>query len=137
MMSRVRSRDSRAELALRRALHQRGVRYRLHARDVFGHPDLVIRRLRLAVFVDGDVWHGNPEELRRRRRATLADLFPTRTQWWVDKIERNVARDHEVTERLRSDGWTVVRVWEHDVLTDPDAAADRVAAAVRDARERL
>jgi DNA mismatch endonuclease (patch repair protein) len=130
MMARVRHKDSRAELALRRALHAAGLRYRLHAPDVTGRPDLVIRSRRLAVFVDGDLWHGNPEEVRRRGRQTLADLFPTRTEWWVAKIERTMARDREVTSALREQGWTVVRLWEHDVLRDPDGCARRVLAAV-------
>lgn len=126
MMSRVRHKDSKAELALRRALHAAGVRYRLHAPDVTGRPDLVIRSRRLAVFVDGDLWHGNPDEVRRRGRESLADVFPTRTQWWVAKIERTMQRDREVTEALRAAGWTVVRFWEHDVLRDPSGCAEQV-----------
>lgn len=128
MMAAVRSKDSKAELALRRALHARGMRYRLHARDVTGHPDLVIRSRRLAVFVDGDMWHGN--EHRRRGLASLADLFPTRTDWWVAKIERNMQRDQEVNARLAADGWRVVRLWESEVLSDPQRAADRVLMAM-------
>jgi DNA mismatch endonuclease (patch repair protein) len=130
MMSRVRNKDSRAELALRRALHAAGLRYRLHAPDVLGRPDLVIRSRRLAVFVDGDLWHGNPDEVRRRGRESLADLFPTRTEWWVAKIERTVERDREVTAGLREQGWTVVRLWEHDILRDPDGCARSVLDAV-------
>lgn len=128
MMAAVRGKDSKAELALRRALHARGLRYRLHARDVFGHPDLVIRSRRLAVFVDGDMWHGN--EHRRRGLASLADLFPTRTEWWVAKIQRNMRRDQEVNDRLKSEGWTVVRIWESEVLQDPQKTADKVLAAL-------
>ncbi|HTK67363.1 MAG TPA: very short patch repair endonuclease [Pseudonocardia sp.] len=131
MMSRVRNKDSRAELALRRALHAAGLRYRLHAPDVLGRPDLVIRSRRLAVFVDGDLWHGNPDEVRRRGRESLADLFPTRTEWWVAKIERTVERDREVTAGLREQGWTVVRLWEHDILRDPDGCARSVLDAVK------
>src|SRR5215469_2724738 len=118
MMAAVRSKDSKAELALRRELHARGVRYRLHASDVPGRPDLVIRSRRLAVFVDGDMWHGNPEEVRRRGRENLAELFPSRTEWWVAKIERTMARDREGTESLRREGWTVIRLWDHDVLAE-------------------
>lgn len=130
MMSRVRNKDSKAELALRRALHATGVRYRLHAGDVPGRPDLVIRSRRLAVFVDGDLWHGNPEEVRRRGRDSLAELFPSRTEWWVAKIERTMARDREVTATLQAAGWTVVRLWEHDVLRDPVASAQVVREAL-------
>jgi DNA mismatch endonuclease, patch repair protein len=129
MMAAVRNKDSKAELCLRRALHAAGFRYRLHAGDVPGRPDIVIRSRHLAVFVDGDMWHGNPEEVRRRGRKNLADLFPSRSEWWVAKIERNIARDREVTERLRREGWTVVRLWEHDVLADPDGAARIVLQA--------
>jgi DNA mismatch endonuclease (patch repair protein) len=82
------------------------------------------------VFVDGDLWHGNPEEIRRRGRDSLADLFPTRTDWWVAKIERTVARDREVTEALERSGWTVIRLWEHDVLRDPTGSAETVRQAV-------
>jgi DNA mismatch endonuclease (patch repair protein) len=139
MMSAVRNKDSKAELALRRALHSSGFRYRLHAGDVPGRPDLVVRSRRLAVFVDGDLWHGNPEEVRRRGRDNLADLFPSRTEWWVAKIERNMARDREVTDQLRRQGWTVVRLWEHDVLSDPEGSARRVletAGAIEKGRKR-
>lgn len=128
MMAAVRSKDSKAELALRRALHARGLRYRLHARDVTGHPDLVIRSRRLAVFVDGDMWHGN--EHRRRGLANVADLFPTRTEWWVAKIERNIRRDQQVNAELTAQGWAVVRIWESDILRDPQQAADKVLAAL-------
>lgn len=130
IMASVRSKDSKAELCLRRALHAAGLRYRLHAADVLGRPDIVIRSRRLAVFVDGDMWHGNPEEARRRGRDSLADLFPSRTDWWIAKIERNIARDREVTEKLQSEGWTVVRLWEHDVLADPGGGARVVLEAI-------
>lgn len=126
MMAQVRGRDSRAELALRRALHAKGMRYRLHAKDVLGRPDIAVRSRKIAIFVDGDLWHGNPEEARRRGRSSLAELFPSRTEWWVSKIERNRARDQHVTTRLKADGWTVIRVWEHDILADPEVAAQSV-----------
>lgn len=126
-MARVRSKDSKAELALRRALHARGFRYRLHGKDVLGRPDIVNRSRRLAIFVDGDMWHGN--EHNRRGLASLAELFPSRTEWWVAKIEANMRRDREVTTTLREQGWTVIRLWESDILADPTAAAQRVLDA--------
>lgn len=126
IMSRVRSRDTRPELALRRAVHARGGRYRVHATDIPGRPDLLVRSRKVAVFVDGDLWHGNPAEWRRRRRDSLAAMFPTNTEWWVSKIERNVARDRDVDQQLRELGWRVLRLWASDVLADPDHAADQV-----------
>lgn len=131
MMSRVKSKNTKPELALRRVLHAAGMRYRLHPSDVPGKPDLVIRGRRLAVFVDGDLWHGNPAEWQRRGRDSLADLFPTRTDWWVAKIERTRARDVQVNAELRQAGWIVVRVWESDLRDDPQAAAAPVLEAWR------
>jgi DNA mismatch endonuclease (patch repair protein) len=133
IMSKVRSKDTKAELALRRVLHAHGVRYRVHARDLIGCPDLVNRSKRVAVFVDGDMWHGNPAEPFRRGRESFADLFPTRTEWWVAKIERNKARDAEVTAALTKAGYRVIRLWERVVLADPQAAAVPVLAALRGA----
>lgn len=129
IMAKVRSKDSKAELALRRALHTRGFRYRLHGKDVLGRPDIVNRSRKLAVFVDGDLWHGN--EHHRRGLASLAELFPTRTQWWVAKIEANMRRDREVTSTLRAQGWTVIRLWASDILADPDTAAQHVLDVTR------
>lgn len=133
MMSRVRNKDSQAELLLRRQLHRRGIRYRLHAPDVLGRPDIVIRSLRVAVFVDGDFWHGN--EHHRRGLRHLEDLFPSNTDWWVAKIKRNVERDQEVTAQLRAQGWTVVRLWGSEVLASSDAAAERVRTEIQRARK--
>jgi DNA mismatch endonuclease (patch repair protein) len=131
MMAAVRSKDSRAELALRKALHRQGLRFRLHAPDVEGRPDIVIRSKRLAVFADGDMWHGNAWRLRGLNR--LEDMFPTNTEFWTKKIRRNMERDREVTQRLAEKGWTVVRLWESDILANPDEAAQRVLKALADA----
>jgi DNA mismatch endonuclease (patch repair protein) len=129
MMATVRSKNSKAEIALRRALHARGVRYRLHSADLEGRPDIVIRSSKLAIFVDGDMWHGNA--WRVRGLSELADMFPTNTQWWVDKIQRTMERDVEVTQVLSANGWTVIRLWESDVLSSPDSAATRVIEQLR------
>jgi len=123
-MAAVKNKDSKAELALRRELHRRGLRYRLHPPDLPGRPDLVMPRYRLVVFVDGDFWHGNAWRLRELTR--FEDQFPTNTEFWVAKIRRNMQRDAEVTAALRAAGWRVMRVWESEILADPIAAADQV-----------
>ncbi len=129
-MAAVGSRNTGPELALRRALHRRGLRYRLHARDVIGQPDLVNRARRIAIFVDGDFWHGNPAVWKRRGMASMGELFPPEKRaFWTEKLARNVARDSEVNAALASRGWRVIRVWESEVLTDPDAVATRIADA--------
>lgn len=129
MMAAVRSKNSKAELAVRRELHRRGIRYRVHASDVTGRPDIAWRGRRVAVFIDGDFWHGNAWRLRGF--PSLGDLFPTKRDWWVAKIEANQRRDAEVTERLTAEGWAVLRFWESDVLADADAVADLIEAAIR------
>ncbi len=93
-----------------------------------GTPDIVIRSRRVAIFVDGDFWHGNAWRLRGL--PDLASMFPTRTQWWVDKLTRNMDRDRRVNEDLEADGWCVIRQWESDVLADPERCAERVLAEI-------
>jgi len=131
MMAAVRNKNSKAEVALRSALHARGLRFRLHARDMTGRPDIVLPKHRLAIFVDGDMWHGNAWRLRGLEH--LEDLFPTRTEWWTAKIRRTMQRDQQVTRALESSGWKVVRVWESEVLKAPGIVADEVASHLRSA----
>jgi DNA mismatch endonuclease (patch repair protein) len=134
MMAAVRNKDSKAELALRKALHATGIRYRLHSRDVLGRPDIVIRKYRVAIFVDGDFWHGNAWRLRKL--AALSELFPNRAGWWTAKIERNMERDREVTDGLEAGGWTVVRIWESDIALFPQRATSKAVRAIHRARMR-
>ncbi len=129
MMAAVRSKDSKAEVALRRRLWEKGLRFRKHYKGLVGRPDIVFPGPHAVVFVDGDFWHGNAWQLRGL--PTLADLFPTRTEWWVAKIKRNMARDQEVTALLERGGWSVLRYWESRVLTDLNGVAEEVATLVR------
>jgi len=132
IMSRVRAKDTKPELLVRRRLWAKGYRYRLHRSDLPGRPDIVFGPSRVVVFVDGDFWHGNA--WRVRELDSLADLFPTNTDWWVTKIERNMERDEEVTAALKEAGWEVLRVWESDVLADTDGVVEKIAAVVDDRR---
>lgn len=128
IMAAVRNRDSTAELAVRRRLWANGLRYRLDAK-LAGRPDLVFPSKRIAVFIDGDLWHGN--SWRVRGLPSLESQFPNRTEWWVAKITRNMQRDREVNDQLAAHGWTVIRFWESDTLTDPNGVARAIVAAVR------
>ncbi|MFJ2520481.1 very short patch repair endonuclease [Cellulosimicrobium cellulans] len=112
------------ELALRRALHAAGYRFRLHPRVAKGcTPDLVLPRHRVAVFVDGCFWHGCPDHGRKTPWAgPNADL-------WAQKMERNRERDERSTRLARDAGWTVVRIWEHEVTQDVAEAVSVVRAA--------
>jgi DNA mismatch endonuclease (patch repair protein) len=129
MMSRVRAKGSKAEILLRRAVWARGRRYRLHDRGLTGKPDLVFKGRRFAVFVDSDWWHGRIL-VEQGEAALRAHLRTSRQDWWVEKLRRNVERDKEVSESLRQAGWRVLRIWESEILSDPEAAAARVIAAL-------
>ena len=120
-----RKRDTRPELAVRQATHALGLRYLVARRPLRGCPwtaDLVFPRLRLAVFVDGCYWHGCAQHFKPPR---------TNAGYWGPKVERNRSRDVRVGADLREAGWTVLRLWEHE---PPTSAAERIAAAVAEAR---
>jgi len=106
-MSRMPRSSTKPELALRRALHARGLRFRVHRRDLPGTPDIVLSRARIAVFVDGCFWHG----CRRCVKSTPK----TNKKYWSWKIETNRSRDKKNLARLKRQGWLVYRLWEHDV----------------------
>jgi DNA mismatch endonuclease (patch repair protein) len=128
-MATVLARDTKPELALRSALHVRGLRYRVHPRDLPGRPDLINRRRKLAVFVDGDFWHGNPEEWQRRGFDSMGAQFPeAKRAQWISKLQRNIQRDQEVNALLTAAGWRVLRVWESEIKANINAAADRIAS---------
>jgi len=114
-------RDTAPELALRRMLHGMGLRYRLDEPVLKGFrrkADLVFRRARIAVYVDGCFWH----------RCPLHATWPkANAEFWRDKIETNRLRDIDTDRRLAEQGWLVIRVWEHE---DPAPAAERIAAAI-------
>lgn len=123
---RNRSRDTKAELILRRLLWSQGLRYRLYADDLPGKPDIVFRRQRLAVFVDGDFWHGRNWEQRRERLAGGHN-----GAYWLAKIGYNIERDARDQARLEEAGWRVLRLWETDVKRAPEEAAAAVLAALQ------
>ena len=121
-MSRVRNQHTAPELAVRRELHRRGLRYRVNmSLPQVGRtrPDIVFTRARVAVFVDGCFWHRCPEH---------ASFPKTNAHWWRDKLNTNVIRDRATDAVLAGAGWTVIRIWEHE---DPIAAADQVESIVR------
>ena len=125
-MERQRQRDTKPELRLRRELHRRGYRYLVDAQPLPGirrRADLVFRGPKVAVFVDGCFWHGCPEHGTQPK---------SNSEWWRDKIDANRQRDKDTTCRLEAQGWTVIRVWEHEPLGH---ALDRVRRAVDAKRE--
>lgn len=106
-MSRVRGRDTGPEMAVRRILHAMGYRYRLHAKELPGRPDIVFRKRRIAIFVHGCFWHRHPDP-----NCRLARLPKSRLDFWLPKLEGNQARDLANVEKLEAAGWRVLIVWE-------------------------
>src|SRR3712207_1265502 len=118
-MQRMPRRDTRPELALRRELHRRGLRFRKDYKQIPGRPDIAFTRARLAVFADGCFWHRCPEHAKQPKNNA---------SWWLAKLDANVARDRRQEQQLVDQGWTVVRVWEHEDVAD---ACDRIEATWR------
>lgn len=121
IMKRVKQKDTAAELALRTALHGIGLRYRLNRRIEGVGVDVVFVTAKVAVFVDGCFWHGCP----------LHASFPkTNQSYWLPKLAENKERDLRQSAKLRSAGWFVIRLWEHDCLPTSPKTAGQIAKAV-------
>lgn len=122
LMSRVRQRGTDLELLVSRALRLKGVRFRRNVRTLAGSPDLVFTRSRLAVFIDGDFWHGY------RIRQWEHKLDP----YWRQKIHANRTRDLSNFGKLRRRGWKVLRVWGHEIKQDLDAVIRKITSRLSD-----
>lgn len=123
-MQAIKSKDSKIELALRKELWSRGLRYQKNVKSVFGNPDIVFKGKKVAVFCDGEFWHGFDWENRKNQ-------IKSRREYWIPKIERNIQRDKEVTETLENAGWTVLRFWEKEIKEDILLCADIVEEALK------
>ena len=129
-MQHVKNKDSQIELKLRRALWQAGFRYRKNYRAVFGCPDIVFLRLKIAVFCDSEFWHGYDWENRKHD-------FKSNQEFWIAKIERNIARDKEVNEHLQAEGWTVLRFFGREIKNNLDECVKIIAATIADKKEEI
>lgn len=123
-MVNVKSKDTKPELLLRSALHARGLRFRKHADRLPGKPDVVFGPVKVAIFIDGDYWHGWDFEQRRHGMS----------EYWLKKIGGNMARDRRNRAALRAQGWSVIRVWEHQVMKDLEGTVDRIEKLIRGRR---
>lgn len=115
-MSRIRGMNTSPERLIRRCAFSRGLRYRTHVMSLPGRPDMVFTGARVAVFIDGDFWHG------WRFSTWCTRLSP----YWRKKIAKNRKRDRKNFQRLRRTGWRVVRIWEHEAIKDVERCVDRI-----------
>jgi DNA mismatch endonuclease (patch repair protein) len=121
-----RSTGTTPEKCLLAAMRRAGLRYRANVRSLPGCPDVVLRDFRVAVFCDGDFWHGRQWSELRKRMANGSNA-----RYWVSKIERNIQRDRMVSRSLRKLGWRVVRVWESAVLAYPEHVVSLIISAAQ------
>ena len=123
-MQAIRSKDTGIEIALRKELWKRGLRYRKNCKDLPGKPDIVFKGKKVAVFCDSEFWHGFDWENRKEHIGTNRD-------YWIPKIERNIEKDREVSIQLESMGFTVLRFWGKEIQKNLIKCADRIEEAVR------
>lgn len=119
IMSKIRGKNTKPELAFRKALYAKGYRYRIDYRKLIGRPDIVLKKYKTAIFIDGEYWHGYNWQERKPKIKTNRDF-------WIAKIERNMQRDREVNQGLRDLGYAVFRFWENEIKKDLDTCLERV-----------
>ena len=119
VMSRIRGKNTRIEIRLRAMLRSSGIRFVQHP-DMYGNPDFLVGT-GTAIFCDGDFWHGFDYDRKKKPQK----------KYWTDKIEGNMARDRRVTRRLRYEGYSVLRFWEHDIEKRPDVCLRRIIRFMR------
>ena len=122
-MQQVKNKDSKIEVLLRKELWARGLRYRKNVNRIYGKPDIVFIGKKVAVFCDSEFWHGYNWEERKKD-------FKSHQEFWIPKIERNMERDAEVTAKLESEGWTVIRFWGNEIKKNTSQCADIIEKAV-------
>lgn len=118
-MRAVKSSGSKIETKLSKALWNKGFRFRKNVKSVFGKPDLAIKKYKIAIFCDSEFWHGkNWQKKKHEHKSNI--------EFWHKKIERNIERDREVNEYLKTDGWTVIRFWGKEIENDVDKCVVKI-----------
>ncbi len=122
-MSKIHSINTKPEIKLRKALWKLGFRYRLNVRNLKGKPDIVFTKYKIAIFVDGEFWHGYKWSEKKVK-------IKANRKYWIKKIERNIERDLENTNYLLLNGWIVFRFWEHEIKKDLLTCIEKVSKAI-------
>ncbi len=117
-MSRIKSKNTTIELLLRRELWKRGFRYRVNDKTIFGKPDIVFYKQKIAIFCDSEFWHG--------KKYLEGERFKTNADFWETKIRRNIERDREVNDKLKSEGWIVLRFWGSEIKYDLESCIQQI-----------
>lgn len=104
-MSRIKGKDTKPEMLVRKFLHANGYRYRLHVKDMPGKPDIVLPKYKTVIFIHGCFWHGH-------KGCKYFVVPKTRTEWWMNKINTNIANDTKAVKALKKEGWKIINLWE-------------------------
>ncbi len=126
-MSRIRGKDTSIEVKLRKALWDQGIRYRKNCKEVYGKPDICFKGKKIAVFCDSEFWHGKFYQEDRY-------IPKTNTEYWVQKLEKNIERDKIVNKQLQDNGWIVLRFWENDINKNLDECVDKIVTTIKSVR---
>lgn len=122
-MSRIKNKNTSIEVSLRKALWKAGIRYRKNYKKLPGAPDIAITKYRIAIFCDGEFWHGKDWGTKKQK-------IQSNREYWINKIERNMNRDRETERALFGMGWTVIRFWGSDIRKDLPGCVDEVKDAI-------
>jgi len=128
IMSSIKSRDTQPEIILRKALWHKNMRYRINNKMLPGKPDIIFTKYKIAVFCDGDFWHGHNWVLRGI--PSLEEELKGYSEFWRNKILRNIEHDMEINKSLNTLGWTVVRLWESDIKKNIDECVQNIQEAI-------
>jgi DNA mismatch endonuclease, patch repair protein len=124
-MSQIRGKDTGIEMLLRKALWAQGIKARHNSKFIFGHPDLSWKGYKVVVFCDSEFWHGY-------HFAEQKEKIHSHTDYWIPKIERNIARDLEVNAELTKEGYRILRFWGQEIEKDPEGCAEKVVEALKE-----
>ena len=125
-MSHIRSKDTKPEVLLRKALWKRGIRYRKNYAALPGKTDIALTRYKIAIFVDGDFWHA------RDHQDSPGEQVASNKEYWQNKLKNNVERDKAVNDVLTEDGWLVLRFWSSDVMKHLDDCINQILQYIPD-----
>lgn len=129
LMGKIKSRNTKPELKLKKTLWSLGFRYRKNYKDLPGCPDIVFIKNKLAIFVDGEFWHGYNWPEKNAKIKTNRDF-------WIPKIERNIQRDKQINQLLMDMGWNVIRFWEHEIKKDFDNCIEKIVSYLHESRSK-
>ena len=118
-MSRIRGKDTSIEIKLRKALYEKGCRYRCNSKYIYGHPDISFKGVKVVVFCDSEFWHG--KDFEENEKKILSNR-----EYWIPKIKRNIERDNEVNEKLTQEGYLIFRFWGGEIQKNLDKCVTKI-----------